>query len=106
MLGAGSRWHTQTCLRCRTGISSATPRALLRAESWHLAHERFCLSYARRLDERNGDAALVRRARDPGSTALVLCRGNVGRLVPGQPLRNEASSDGRPSRLAAWRSKE
>ena len=28
---AGSRRPTQTCLRCRTGISSATPRALLGA---------------------------------------------------------------------------
>ena len=30
---AGARRPTQTCLRCRTGISSATPRALLRAVS-------------------------------------------------------------------------
>ncbi len=29
---AGSRRPTQTCLRCRTGISSATPRALVGAE--------------------------------------------------------------------------
>jgi hypothetical protein len=29
---AGSRRPTQTCLRCRTGISSATPRALLGAD--------------------------------------------------------------------------
>ncbi len=28
---AGSGWPTQTCLRCRTGISSATTRALLSA---------------------------------------------------------------------------
>ena len=32
---AGSRLATQTCLRCRTGIYSPTPRALLGAELEH-----------------------------------------------------------------------
>jgi pimeloyl-ACP methyl ester carboxylesterase len=50
---AGSRRPTQTCLRCRTGISSATPRALLRADgrdscSIHLESVRYRLGGRRR----------------------------------------------------------
>lgn len=57
---AASRRPTQTCLRHRTGISSATPRALLSAETEHPARDRFRLSERRAAHHRYGDAGVAR----------------------------------------------
>ena len=75
---ADSRRPAQTCLRCRTGISSVTPQALLGAESSHPCGDRFCV--VGRLGARYwiGDIPVTRGAS---------CGSVGGALVPERPGR-------------------
>ena len=114
-----SRRPTQTCVRCRTGISSATSRALLSAETAHLVGDPFRLLSGSGAHERFGDRGVAwvhvmttpaagcgaLRRRVPVALPQSRCRAPRGegldRRMPDAARRFRATAVTRPSVVLA-----